>query len=200
MILVTALGHGERRADILDAALECFLANTVGGTTIDDLRRTSGASTGSIYHFFGSKDGVASALYRETLADYQADYLTRLRRSSTARAGIRSGVRSHLRWVANRPDHARYLFHWREPEAMGRTDESVAALNERFYAAASQWLQPHVDAARVRALTPRLCQSLWMGPTIEYARLWLSGSGRPFDLLEGERELARAAWESMKAH
>jgi hypothetical protein len=37
-----------------------------------------------------------------------------------------------------------------------------------------------------------------MGPTIEYARLWLSGAGRRFDLLAGEPELAHAAWESMR--
>jgi AcrR family transcriptional regulator len=189
---------GQRRARILDAALECFLAKSVGGTTIDDVRRSSGASTGSIYHFFGSKEGLASALYRETLADYQAGYLAALRRCTGAEAGITSGVHSHLQWVAARPDRARYLFHWREPEAIGRTDEPVAELNERFYAAASNWLQPHVDAARIRPLTPRLCQALWMGPTIEYARLWLSGAGRRFDLLAGEPELAHAAWESMR--
>jgi AcrR family transcriptional regulator len=196
---VTDVRQGERRASILDAALECFLAKSVGATTIEDLRLTSGASTGSIYHFFGSKEGLASALYRETLADYQHEYLAALGRSRSARAGITSGVRSHLQWVATRPDHARYLFHWREPEAMGRTDESVAALNDRFYTAASNWLQPHIDAGRIRALAPRLCQALWMGPTIEYARLWLSGTGRPFDLLNGEPELARAAWAALRA-
>ena len=70
-----------RRQAILDAALTCFLRSGVAGTTIDAIQRESGASVGSIYHFFGSKEGVAAELYLDTLRDYFDTYLAALRNS-----------------------------------------------------------------------------------------------------------------------
>ncbi|MDT5357048.1 MAG: hypothetical protein QOJ56_5580, partial [Mycobacterium sp.] len=52
MPTATQTGAPRRRA-ILDAALTIFLKNGVAGTTIEALHRESGASVGSIYHFFG---------------------------------------------------------------------------------------------------------------------------------------------------
>jgi hypothetical protein len=37
-----------------------------------------------------------------------------------------------------------------------------------------------------------------MGPSVEYARLWLARSGDTFNILEGERALAQAAWQAIK--
>lgn len=48
-----------RRATILKAALGCFIGQGVEATTIDDIRRASGSSIGSLYHHFGNKEGIA---------------------------------------------------------------------------------------------------------------------------------------------
>jgi len=129
-----------RRQAILDAALECFLANTVSATTIDAIRDRSGASIGSIYHFFGSKDGLATQLYVELLADHHANYLDALRANRSAKAGITGAVHAHLRWVAANRDRARYVFIWRELEVVDRREPAISALNEELYRVASQWL------------------------------------------------------------
>ena len=52
-----------RRDAILEAALEAF--DATGATAIEEVRRRSGASVGSIYHHFGNVDGVVAALYLE---------------------------------------------------------------------------------------------------------------------------------------
>src|SRR6202034_9521 len=129
-----------RRQAILDAALACFLDNTVSATTIDAIRERSGASVGSIYHFFGSKDGLAAQLYVEVLADHHANYLDALRTSRSAKSGVTGAVHAHLRWVARNSDRARYVFNWRELEVSDRRDPAVAALNEELYHVASEWL------------------------------------------------------------
>ena len=187
-----------RRTAILDAALKCFLAKSVSATTVDDIRHRSGASVGSIYHFFGSKDGLAAQLYLDTLADHHAAYLAALTTSRSARAGITGSVRAHLQWVAANRDRARYVFNWRELEVIDRRDEALAALNERFYAEASQWLDGHVRAGRIRALSPRMFQSLWMGPTLEYARLWMARPTSKTELLDAQDALADAAWHAVR--
>jgi len=187
-----------RRQAILDAALDCFLANTVSATTIDEIRERSGASTGSIYHFFGSKEGLATQLYVEVLADHHANYLNALRTSRTAKAGISEAVRAHLRWVADHPDRARYLFSGREREAVDRRDPAVTDLNEELYQVASAWLDGHVRRGRVKPLSPRMFQALWMGATLEYTRLWMAHPTNPADLIDAADALADAAWQAVR--
>lgn len=53
----------EVRRQILDTALELFSARGYFNTSVQDIRRVAGVSVGSIYHYFGSKEGIAKALY-----------------------------------------------------------------------------------------------------------------------------------------
>jgi AcrR family transcriptional regulator len=198
MSVVVAASRPRRQA-ILDAALECFLAETVSATTIDAIRARSGASVGSIYHFFGSKDGLASQLYVELLADHHAAYLDALRTSRSAKAGVTGAVHAHLRWVAGHRDRARYVFNWRELEVIDRRQPVLTRLNEELYRVASEWLAGHVRAGRIRSLSPRLFQALWMGPTLEYARLWMAHPTRAADLVGAGDALAEAAWHSVRS-
>jgi AcrR family transcriptional regulator len=187
-----------RRQAILDGALSCFLRSGVTGTTMDAIHRESGASVGSIYHFFGSKEGVAADLYLDTLRDYFDTYLAALRSGRSARAGIQGSVRAHLNWVVAHEARAKYLFHCREFDVIEESVPAIARLSEQFYHQANAWLAPHVEHGRIKSLSPRLCQALWMGPSVEYARLWLARSGESFDILDAQSTLARAAWDSIK--
>jgi AcrR family transcriptional regulator len=194
-----ARGAVSRRETILDAALECFLISSVAGTTIEDVRLRSGASIGSIYHHFGSKERLAAELYLEMLEGYQDSFLAALRSSRSARAGVEGAVHHHIRWVAARPDRASYLFHCREPEVTAASDDAALDLNTRFYTEAAAWLGGQVDRGQIRALPPKLYHALWMGPSLEYARQWLAGRRRHADLKSAETPLAQAAWDALRA-
>lgn len=187
-----------RRQIILDAALSCFLAETVSATTVEMIRARSGASVGSIYHFFGSKDGLAAQLYVELLGDYHASYLDALRRSRSAKAGVTGAVHAHLRWVAANPDRARYFFNWRELEVIDRREPAVVALNDELYRVASEWLATHTRVGRIKSLSPRMFQALWMGATLEYTRLWLTHPTSTDDLIRAGNALADAAWQAVR--
>jgi AcrR family transcriptional regulator len=188
-----------RREAILDAALDCFLANGVARTTIDDLRIQAGASVGCIYHHFGSKEKLAAELYLENLAAYQDAFLAVLRANRTARAGVEGAVRHHLGWVTEQPERANYLFHCREPEVTALSDDAAKALNVNFYSEAGTWLAGHVRNGKIRALPPSLYHALWMGPSLEYARQWLASKRPRSELLAGRAALADAAWSSLKS-
>src|SRR2546425_484894 len=77
-----------RRDAILSAALGCFVRRGYTATTIEDIRRASGASVGSLYHHFGGKDRIAAALYVDGLARYQAGFLATLGAHDDARGGV----------------------------------------------------------------------------------------------------------------
>ena len=91
-----------RREAILAAALTCFDELGWSATTIADIRERSGASTGSIYHHFGDKEGIAAALYAETLRSYREALGERLDRTRTAKGLVRALVLHHIEWSASR--------------------------------------------------------------------------------------------------
>jgi TetR/AcrR family transcriptional regulator, repressor of fatR-cypB operon len=55
----------ERREAILSAALECFVERGFHGTAVPQVAKAAGIATGTIYHYFPSKDVLVNALYRK---------------------------------------------------------------------------------------------------------------------------------------
>ncbi len=51
------------RSRALDAAIRLFVHKGYFNTSIQDIVQESGVSIGSIYHYFGDKEGIAKALY-----------------------------------------------------------------------------------------------------------------------------------------
>jgi AcrR family transcriptional regulator len=186
----------DRRADILSAALECFNAKGFAGATVEDVRRRSGASVGSIYHWFGSKEEIAAALYVEALADYQLEFHELLRGHTDAERGIKALARHHLRWVAANTERARFLLQRREAEVLLASEARVRELNRELLAATAAWLEPHVKAGRVRRLPLDLHYTILIGPSQEYARHWLQGRMKS-SIERAQRELGEAAWRAL---
>src|SRR5215475_5808955 len=87
-------GSHDRQRGILMAALDCFTTRGVSATTLEDIRAKSGASIGSIYHHFRSKENLAATLYVEGLRDYHAGLLSHYDGVVVRRRG--SGQSSHI--------------------------------------------------------------------------------------------------------
>jgi len=60
-----------RRAEILDAALECFSREGFHRTTMQDIVEQSGLSPGAIYNYFASKEEIIEAIADERHAREQ---------------------------------------------------------------------------------------------------------------------------------
>jgi AcrR family transcriptional regulator len=183
----------DRRQAILDAALHSFSERGVAAATVEDVRRLSGASVGSIYHHFGDKEGLAAALYVEGLRDYQQGFLAVLSRERSAERGVKGLVRHHLRWVARHPDLASFLLAGPPPGAA----EALEPLNRELFEATGTWMAEQVRLGRIRRLPRDLLYAVLVGPAQEFCRHWLQG-GLPSSMTTAERVLARAAWDSLR--
>lgn len=188
---------GYRRHQILNAALSCFLKQGVEATTIEQIRAASGASHGSIYHHFGSKEAIALAVYAETIHEYHEHVLAKLRAQTTAEAGIRAIVAAHLEWVAANPDRSLYLTRAEISDAAGTTAGGIAEILQTFYRMIYQWLQPFIQRGEIVRVPPTLYGSLIFGPASHFARHWLAHRVQ-FDLPEVVNVLATATWKSLK--
>ena len=96
----------ERRESILDAALACFLEKGYTATTINDIREASGATTGSIYHFFDGKGALAMALLEDAVAGW-ADESTPS--SETPEAVIKASAGGLVSWGLKNPELFRFM-------------------------------------------------------------------------------------------
>ncbi len=178
-----------REEAIIAAALEAFAAS--GEIAIDDVRRRSGASVGSIYHHFGGKEGIEAALYLEILGDYQARVIRALGRARGAEEGVRSLVRTHLRWVERNPERARFLL--RAGTARAAAGEDLQRLNRILAETVKDW----IERPGIREMSLEVFYAVVVGPAQELSRLWLAG--RLESLRPVEEELAEAAWRAARA-
>ena len=68
------------RDAVISTALELFTRKGYFNTSMRDITRESAVSTGSIYHYFKDKEGVATALY-QSLVDRMRDELQEIMRT-----------------------------------------------------------------------------------------------------------------------
>lgn len=187
-----------RRQAILDAALHCFNATGIQATTIEQIRDESGCSIGSLYHHFGNKEGIASALFIDGIGDLNAGLLRRLEQCESAEEGVRSVVLHYADWVGQHVDMARFLVHSREisfaPEARAR----LKSIYLSHFGAVFTWFGRFVLRGEMKQLPPETYIPIISGPVEDYARLWLSGRTRT-PLSEVAEVFADAAWNAVRA-
>jgi AcrR family transcriptional regulator len=186
----------DRRSEILAAALASFLERGYRATSIADIRRLSGASTGSIYHFFEGKGALAMALLTEAVAGWSAAGAEAAREANRPEAAIKASVRGLVTWGLANPELFRFMDEIRtvadhEPEFLAVREALEAgqrAARSRFEQAAAEGL--------VRRLSWPVAHSLMLGPAYNYMRLvGRSGKASP----EAPDLFANAAWEAVKA-
>lgn len=183
------------RAAVLDTALELLAADGPAGVTIASITRASGVSNGSIYHHFGSRDGVLRAL----LVDCFADLVTTLTAALDDRPAqdcIRDLVARHLAWVQQHPGKAAAIY--RVPLHAGVLSDdpddpdtrAVLARKASAAAALLPWIRARQDAGELRAIPDWALDPIALAPVHEAARRGLSGP-------DVEREVADMVWAGL---
>ncbi|QDQ12711.1 TetR/AcrR family transcriptional regulator [Streptomyces spectabilis] len=191
--------RGEATVDLLlDTALRVYAHAGAQGFTVNAVTAASGVSFGSLYHHFGSFDGLAAALYLrcvDQLCDPVAAAVTRCR---TARTGVRALVRAYLDFTRDHRDVALFLHGSAYSSYLAAHAKQVMAAKDAKFAPIAAWLHPRIVAGEVAALPAPLIEVLVMGPVAETAHRWLS-STYEVDLEEAARVLPDRIWRSLRA-
>jgi len=189
---------GKRRLEIMAAALEVFAAKGFAETTMQDIHARSGASMGSIYHHFESKERLAADLYLEGLKSLHNEMLGNLTKTQTAEAGIKRIVGAYVRWFKRHPDWGRYLFQAMGAQYLEVDGEMIREETARLRRELWEWLHPHIASGAIADLPRGLYGPLLLGPTREFLQQWLVRR-TPANLSEMSEELADAAWRAVAA-
>lgn len=164
----------DRRQEILSAALACAAQAGVDAVSIDGVRARCGASVGSIYHHFGSREGIVAALFFDIFAAQSRSVQAQLDAAVGVEAGVQALVTGYLDWVVAQPVQARFLFQARSPVASGPRSTELAEAARGRNQALLAWFEPHRRGGALRDLPCELMPSLVMGPVQSYCRAWLS--------------------------
>ncbi|RRQ21559.1 TetR/AcrR family transcriptional regulator [Thiohalobacter thiocyanaticus] len=104
------------RDRVLAAALELFAHRGYFSTSVPDIVRASGVSTGSVYHHFGDKEGIARTLYDSVIERMeQALEAIRERHPDTA-SRCRSMIELLFDIAEHDPDLMSFMLHARHRE------------------------------------------------------------------------------------
>jgi AcrR family transcriptional regulator len=189
--------RSETRREVLAHALRLFNAQGIEAAKIEDLRRASGQSIGSIYHHFGNKEGVAAALFFAAFDDQSAAIAARIEGCRDSRACIAALVTAYAQWVSELPAPAHYLYLARETVARGPHGPALVERVEARYRPIDERLAEDVRRGRLRALPEDLIPALVLGPTESYCRAWLAGRRQSSPVTYAPL-LADAAWRALQ--
>ncbi|GAA3974068.1 TetR/AcrR family transcriptional regulator [Actinomadura viridis] len=92
-----------QRAKILEHSGRLFSLRGIGATTIREIAESVGLNSGTLYHYFASKDDIASEILVGFLEDLSTEYERVSERDGTARENILELVRTSLRVAARHP-------------------------------------------------------------------------------------------------
>ncbi|MGZ9934737.1 TetR/AcrR family transcriptional regulator [Streptomyces sp. NC-S4] len=180
---------------VLDAALRLYASSGEAGLTLGAITSASGVSSGSIYHHFGSLDGVVAALALGALEQLLAELGAALLQAADARSGIRAVVLAYLDFVQANPDAAR-LVHSVTADRLGMAHaREIRDTQEARLTPITLWIHAHQESGELVPLSAPLVESLAMGPVVGVVRRWLTVGD--VDLEEAARELPDHIWRSV---
>lgn len=180
-------------ARIRQAAHDEFAVAGYTGASMARIRERAEVSNGSLFHFFPRKADLAAAVLNDGMRQCRHGVLTALESAPGAAAGVHAAVHVHLRWVAEQPDLARFLFADVPDAVLLAAEPDFGAQNGDYVERVTAWL----DERGLRRGRPfEVVHAVWLGPAMEWTRTWLRGRSRIHPSAVSE-ELAEAAWRAV---
>lgn len=178
---------------LLDTALEVY----PGDFTLRAMTTRSGVSMGSLYHHFGSLEGLAATLYSRCMGDLLDTLVAAVEDAADARDGVRRAVVAYLGFTADHPDKARFIHAAPYAIDLGPHAERIAADKAARLNRLIGWIRVHMDEGTVADLPMAQVEMLLIGPVAEVTRRWLAGAPE-IDLAESARVLPERIWQSLR--
>lgn len=185
-----------RKREIVQGALRCFTRKGIERTSVQDICKAAGCSVGSLYHHFGSKEGVAGELFLDSVQLVNADLLGRLLRCRSVASSVKMVVNQYSDWMTEHPRRARFL-HSGEVEFTPATRAQLRQIYRAHIEAVFEHFSRYVQSGQMRRLPLDTYVPLISGPIRDYVRQWLNGRVQKEPAMV-KAVFAEAAWNAVK--
>ncbi|MDQ6738827.1 MAG: TetR/AcrR family transcriptional regulator [Actinomycetota bacterium] len=186
------LPRDERRAQLLAAAQEVFVANGYHGTAMDEIADTARVSKPVLYQHFPSKRELYLALLDAHLAELTSRLIAALGSTTDNKFRVQATMRAYFEFIAKDDQAYRFVFESdlvNDPEVAARLETFNAAYADAIAGVISEDTKlPHIEATLLgRALA---------GMAQVSARYWLETDGH-LDLDVASELIYRLAWRGI---
>ncbi len=157
----------DRRADLLAAAADRFLAVGIRKTTMEDIARGAGAGKATLYRHFGNKDAVIDALLEREGQRFERRMQTAVGRLDTATARIEAAFLTGVDFFVQHP----VLTKGRDEEPgllLPRITANGGPLVRRGLDLFAGLIADGVDAGELRPVDPRSAAEVVMRLILSY--------------------------------
>jgi TetR/AcrR family transcriptional regulator, repressor of fatR-cypB operon len=182
----------DKRARLLDAALELFESRGFDGVAVPEIAVRAGVATGTVYRYFPSKEALVNALYQQWKGAYNASVLASLPQGLTVRDSfteywqrITDFARAHPRAVRflDLHHHGAYL------------DEDSRAASRPFLETAEAFLTKARASRAIRDIAPALVVALVWGAAAGLAKF--ADQGAVEFSTETAADMEEALWRAI---
>lgn len=178
----------DTRTRVLDAALALYQREGQQGFNVHAIVAESGSSLGSIYHHFGSMDGLAAALYARSMAGLLDRVAVAVSRARSLKGGVTALVGAYLEYA--RSERTAMLFI--HASSYASFLPAHAALIEESKGgrllSIREFFAVRVASGEIDAIPLPVLEVLLLGPVSELTRRHLAGDAS-IDLAEAARIL-----------
>lgn len=188
----------QRRDEILDAALACFVSRGVLAVGIEDIRKAAGASPSSIYHQFAGITDIVIALVERTAAHQYAALAEAAARATSAEAAVRAIVAAQLDWTFSRPKEARFMYQAFAAELAGPDRKRLEAAKRQPRSTLDAAVAPWLAGSELASWGTLELGVLLLGATHQACRLHLAGHG--VDAAWMRATLPELAWRGVASY
>lgn len=165
----------QRRDEILDAALACFVSRGVLAIGIEEIRKRAGASPSSMYHHFAGITDIVVALVARIAADQYAALATAAAGARSVERAVRAIVEAQLAWTFTHPREARFMYQAFAAELAGPDRKRLEAVKLEHRAALDAALAPWLAGTELASRSTSELAVLLLGATHQACRLHLAG-------------------------
>jgi AcrR family transcriptional regulator len=183
---------------LLDAALDLYDRSGPEGYTMTGVISASGVSVGSLYHHFGSFDGLTAALYSRLSAELLDRLEETVEPRRTAKTGVQSCVTAYLTWCVENRSKAHFLLAMPYQAHLIAPTEALLAETAPQLGRILAWAAPHIAAGRIVDVPDGILGCLLIGPVTEAVTRWLIGMPGADDIAEAFKYLPDRIWASVK--
>lgn len=186
---------------VLAATEELIIERGLYDVTLKDIEARSGVSNGSIFHHFGSKDGVFAEIFAHERLEYMvpvADAIIGYEGEDPCDA-FGEGARAALVWQCEHPERfSRLVAQFNNSEWMRQHEHVWLELAHQIEQPVIDWATPHFAAKRLPLMPATFFQSLMMGTAERFTHGWTTHRlDRPS--VEYADEVALVVSEGLKA-
>lgn len=178
---------------VLGAALNLFTDQGYFNTSIPDIVKASSVSTGSIYHYFNDKEGIARSLY-DTLVERMESHFSEIKSAhTTAHDRCRAVIALLFELTEQEPAVMRFMLFSPHREFI---PDLKPVCSSRPFVLMREMVTMGMDSGEVREMTPIVAASAMFGGALRLIQLRLDGIlDNPLpDYLD---EIWQSAWRSV---